>query len=196
MKAAAWITALLLVAGGWIWTTQGGLEIRCVDCLLLRSHGHGGFERNASSCLKTLASAQADFRGNDRDANGVQEFWRADVAGLYTLLPKGSTDPIKLIELSVAAADDRPVAPIAPFATSAPKNGYWFRAIWKKGEPPINATAQFAFCAFPAAYGKTGKMTFILDEGNRVYKADLGHGRGIEQFPDDAELAARWSRLD
>lgn len=159
------------------------------------SHQHLG-EWNAPASLKTLASAQADFRGNDRDGDGVQEFWRADVASLYTLLPKGSRDPIRLIELSVAAADDRPVASIAPFATRAPKNGTWFRAIRKKGEPPIHATARFAFCAFPSNYPHSGRRTYILDEGNTVFKADLGHGRGIEVFPDEDELRRSWSKLD
>src|SRR5712671_4146864 len=70
-------------------------------------------ERNASTSLKTLTSAQADFRANDRDGNKVNDFWTANVAGLYTMTSaavignsNSSTDPaIKLIELSIASAD-------------------------------------------------------------------------------------------
>src|SRR5579885_2621219 len=70
-------------------------------------------ERNASTSLKTLTSAEADFRANDRDWNHVNDFWTADVRGLYTMTScavKGAlndtTDPaLKLIELSVASAD-------------------------------------------------------------------------------------------
>src|SRR6187455_327077 len=42
-------------------------------------------ERNASTSLKTLSSAEADFRSNDRDWNHVNDFWTANVAGLYTM---------------------------------------------------------------------------------------------------------------
>src|SRR5689334_14073176 len=70
-------------------------------------------ERNASTSLKTLTSAEADFRANARDWNHVNAFWTADVKGLYTMTTaavtgksNGTTDPlIKLIELSVASAD-------------------------------------------------------------------------------------------
>src|SRR6185295_535530 len=71
-------------------------------------------ERNASTSLKTLTSAEADFRANDRDWNHVNDFWTADVKGLYTMTSSAvagntansTTDPsIKLIELSVASAD-------------------------------------------------------------------------------------------
>src|SRR5438093_367005 len=40
-------------------------------------------ERNASATLKSFASAEADFRANDRDNNRVNDFWVADVSGLY-----------------------------------------------------------------------------------------------------------------
>src|SRR5688500_17803531 len=62
-------------------------------------------ERGASAALKTLASAQADFRENDRDGNKVQDFWTRDVAGLYGVVPAGETETIKLIDRSVAGAD-------------------------------------------------------------------------------------------
>jgi len=42
-------------------------------------------ERNASTSLKTLSSAEADFRANDRDWNHVNDFWTGDVKGLYTM---------------------------------------------------------------------------------------------------------------
>ena len=54
--------------------------------------------------LKTLATAEADFRSNDRDGNKISDYWTASVAGLYTMtnsaLSKGA-NPLSLIELSV-----------------------------------------------------------------------------------------------
>ena len=102
-------------------------------------------ERNASTSLKTLTSAEADFRANDRDWNHVNDFWTADVKGLYTMTScavKGAlndtTDPaIKLIELSVASADTdgTPITGggencnLSTFAVSSSKAGYWYQAL-------------------------------------------------------------------
>src|ERR1041384_2779335 len=88
-------------------------------------------ERNASTSLKTLSSAEADFRANDRDWNHVNDFWTANVAGLYTMTSSAvtgntansTTDPsIKLIELSVASADTDSVTPPAGHETASPSN--------------------------------------------------------------------------
>jgi len=102
-------------------------------------------ERNASTSLKSLTSAEADFRANDRDWNHVNDFWTGDVKSLYTLTScaiKGTlndtTDPaIKLIELSVASADtDSTFLPcvtencnLSTFAVSSAKAGYWYQAL-------------------------------------------------------------------
>ena len=53
----------------------------------------GSMERNSSASLKTIVTAQADFRANDRDGNGVADYWRGDIAGLYVLKPQGSEPP-------------------------------------------------------------------------------------------------------
>jgi prepilin-type N-terminal cleavage/methylation domain-containing protein len=101
-------------------------------------------ERNASTSLKTLTSAEADFRANDRDWNHVNDFWTADVKGLYTMTSaavsgavNSTTDPIiKLIELSVASADADSAtftngenADLSSFAVSSAKAGYWYQAL-------------------------------------------------------------------
>jgi prepilin-type N-terminal cleavage/methylation domain-containing protein len=103
-------------------------------------------ERNASTSLKTLSSAEADFRANDRDWNHVNDFWTANIAGLYTMTnsavagatANSTTDPsIKLIELSVASADTDATTPAAGgenldltnFAVPSAKAGYWYMAL-------------------------------------------------------------------
>ena len=103
-------------------------------------------ERNASTSLKTLSSAEADFRANDRDWNHVNDFWTANVAGLYTMTSSAvtgntansTTDPsIKLIELSVASADTDSATPgaggenvaLSNFAVPSAKAGYWYQAL-------------------------------------------------------------------
>jgi hypothetical protein len=103
-------------------------------------------ERSSSTTLKTLSSAEADFRANDRDGNHVNDFWTANVSGLYTMTSAGvkgaeansTTDPsIKLIELSVASADADgsfiPAGgenlPISTFAVPSAKAGHWYAAL-------------------------------------------------------------------
>ena len=86
-------------------------------------------ERGAGASLRTVFVAQRDFRDNDRDGNGVHDYWRGDVAGLFALTPKGNGEPIKLIELGVAAADDRATPDIDRYCLRSPKAGYWYRAL-------------------------------------------------------------------
>ena len=102
-------------------------------------------ERNASTSLKTLTAAEADFRANDRDGNHVNDFWTGDVKSLYTVTScavaghiNDTTDPaIKLIELSIASADaDGTFLPCAgencnlsTFALPSSKAGYWYNAL-------------------------------------------------------------------
>jgi hypothetical protein len=134
-------------------------------------------ERHASAALKTLTVANVDFRSNDRDNNGVNDFWTGDVASLYDLKPRGSQEPVKLILQEVAAAD-----PSRP--GGRPYHGYWFVAMEKdeNGEPYRQAsggkdsgekkynTSKFGFCAYPAEPGVTGKAVFIVNEGNTIFK--------------------------
>ena len=179
-------------------------------------------DRNASATLRTLATAEADFRANDRDANRVNDFWVADVSGLYRIDAGGS---IRLIEQADALADAKPCVPLdkegllpgaakehasklVAMGKPAPKAGYWFAVIEKyqaekgaeKGaEIRYNdgngrSSAKFGLCAYPAEYGKTGKRTFILNEENSVWAKDTG-GKPPDVFPSAPEKAG-WTRLD
>jgi type II secretory pathway pseudopilin PulG len=112
----------------------------------LLSSGRASNERNAMASIRTLCFAEADFRGNDRDGNGVNDYWTADVKGLYTMTSasvpgariEDTTDqPVKLIELSVACADvDGALVtaggenhPLSLMALPFPKAGYWYAAM-------------------------------------------------------------------
>jgi len=54
------------------------------------------------------------------------------------------------------------------------------------GEAKIKATnkTKFGFVAYPAEYGKTGRLTFIVNEQGTVYSIDVN--------PDVQGVALRW----
>ncbi|MBV8881851.1 MAG: hypothetical protein JO332_17970 [Planctomycetaceae bacterium] len=156
--------------------------------------GHSN-ERNASTSLKTIALAEFDFRSADRDWNQVNDFWGKDVAGLYAFHAADdlTRTPIRLVELSVAAADDRPICDLTPYALKCPKAGYWFRSIPHEHDQKPSPD-KFAYCAFPDT-PNAGRWTFIIDEQNVIYRKELKNQRGVEGYPVDP-VAAGWQKLD
>jgi hypothetical protein len=153
----------------------------------------GMSSRNAAASLKTIASAQADFRANDRDDNKLNDFWRAHIAGLYTL--KGSDGlPVKLIELSVAAADDRAVSDMTAYAAKGPKAGHWFRTLRYASEAKEPDTlTRFAACAYPEN-AVVGQFMYLVTEENTIFQK-LFEGHPPEVCPEDP-LKEGWSKLD
>jgi hypothetical protein len=111
----------------------------------LFSSGAVSNDQMAWSRLKTLCSAEADFRANDRDGNHVNDFWTADVKSLYTLTSaavpgaRGGIEdpPIKLIELQLARADadgqfvsaGGENTDLSTYTDPFPKAGYWYAAL-------------------------------------------------------------------
>ena len=113
-------------------------------------------ERNASASLKTIATAEADFRSNDRDGNRVNDFWTLTLSGLGTICPLGATTntaamAIKLIEPSIITAENSNVgatrthsvpggtiSEVGPtnFGRLTPKAGYWYFALVNDNSVP------------------------------------------------------------
>ena len=81
--------------------------------------------------------------------------------------------------------------------------GYWFAAVEKyedKGVPVKynegngRNPSRFAMCAYPAEYEKTGKLTFLIDENNTVFRKDTA-GKPVVLLPTDLRQAG-WSKMD
>jgi hypothetical protein len=193
-----WIGILLLPAGlGVALAANPDLWYAMTNWVGLTgcSNGLASNARNASTTLKTIVAAQYDYHDNDRDGNDRKDFWRADIAGLYTRRfdSDPAKEPMKLIELSVASADDRPVSDLSPFAVRSAKAGYWYRALLHEDEEAPSPD-RFAVCAFPDTLS-AGKWMFIIDEENFVYRKKADGRRGIDRYPKDP-VKAGWEKLD
>ena len=119
------------------------------------------------------------------------------------------------------AAEDEPQSPIGPLVASAvtegyakrqdgaptPYRGYYYHVLTRRGRNSpggaksyiVNGkmTQGFAFVAYPAAYGSSGVVTFIVNEDGVVYQKDLGMktpvlARAMEEYKPDAT----WQRAD
>ena len=140
-------------------------------------------ERNASTSLKTLTSAESDFRTNDRDLNRVNDFWTGDVSGLYYLKPAGDGPGIRLIDESLANADAKPL--LAPTKGTSPRACYLFQALDQdrnlkgaeaeyrrdtdKSARKVHNMEIFGFCAYPENESG-GKYVFGVNENNTIFR--------------------------
>jgi hypothetical protein len=156
-------------------------------------------EREASALLKTLTTAEAEFRAKDADHNGVPDFWTADVAGLRKY---------GLICQEVADADPFPLLPRS--GGPIPCHGYYFAAMqWDDSENPpenlrqdtdgksgkVHHRSRFGFCAYPARYGVTGSNTFIINEDNSMFWRHTD-GDPVLHWPSDDDMRNDWRRGD
>ena len=76
--------------------------------------------------------------------------------------------------------------------SGAPFKGYYYRILTRQGSNPPggsydyvingNMIAGFALIAYPADYGSSGVMTFMVSHHGKVYERDLG---------DDTRLMAK-----
>jgi hypothetical protein len=162
-------------------------------------------ERSAYTALKTLSSANADFRANDRDWNRVLDFWTGDIAGLYSTLSSGQ--PIALLPRALAEADASPLTPLVP--RPIPYHGYYFTALSADGQesPPepyrqdtdgksgkVHHLRKFGYCAYPAEPGITGKYVYIINENNTVLRRD-NLTPPPKNWPSDSELQSGWGKV-
>jgi hypothetical protein len=193
--ANAWPVPFPIVKTGdrWRFATEDGVEE-----LINRRIGRN--ERNAIHSLRAFVDAQRAYASRDRDGDGVLQYARKIMSsparqdGLYW-----PADPAKGEEAS-------PFGPLIAEATpymeghaaGEPYRGYYFRILTQQGRNApggaysyvINGRmiAGFAMVAYPAYYGESGVMTFIVNHNGVVYERDLG--------PNTARLAAGIKAFD
>jgi hypothetical protein len=169
--------------GQWKFDLQAGKEE-----LLNRRVGHN--ELQALRVLRAYVAAQRDYATRDRDGDEVMEYaqhlcsspGRKD--GLYWQ-PELDPQPSPLGPLvAEAQAHGYTVKPGDKSRVPRAYNGYFFKIVTRQGSHAPggrydyiingNMIGGFALVAWPADYGKSGVMTFIVNQQGRVFQKDLG----------------------
>jgi len=186
--------------GGWYFDTPGGateLEVRRI----------GRNELAAIDILASLADAQEEYYNQAHD--GTKQFARHFIS-----------DPDKengLYWPPVAGQPKSPVGPLIAYATEQgarlqpslhkPFHGYYFGILDTQGFFANGALRDyvrngimnrgFGFIAWPAEYGKSGVMTFMINRDRIIYQRDMGpttkdQAPFMTQFNPDSG----WLRVD
>ncbi len=175
--AENWPTPIPLVRKGsaWYFDTDAGKQE-----ILFRRIGEN--EMSTIRVCEELAAAEKEYRSAQHG-----EFARKIYSdegqhnGLYWKTAEGETpSPIgPLLAMAVVDSNSKTRA-----GAQAPFRGYFFQLLTRQGpNGPGGAkdyisggkmTEGFAFVAYPAEYGSSGVMTFIVNETGEVYQKDLG----------------------
>jgi len=165
--------------GAWRFATEDG-----ADEILNRRIG--GNERSAIVVLRAYIDAQRQYASRDRDGHGVLQY--AQKLGSTP----GKRDGLYWPADAAKGEESSPFGPLV--AESAPYleghkpgdayRGYHFKILTRQGKNApggaysyvINGRmiAGFALVAYPAQYGESGVMTFMVSNNGRIYERDLG----------------------
>jgi len=171
------------VEGGWQFDTiQGADEI--IDRRI------GANELGAIDSCLAYVGAQAEYATIDRDEDGVLEYaqrlgstegrkdglyWYVDPEGDEELSPFGPLLADAVTFLAEARKTD---------GAGLPFHGYYYRILTAQGAHPPggeysyiingNMIAGCALVGFPADYGSSGIMTFLVSHQGKLYEKDLG----------------------
>jgi hypothetical protein len=153
----------------------------------------GRNEMRAMDVCRALVEAQKEYSAEPRDGNSVKQYAARFVSdegkqnGLYWKSDGGKPEsPIGPI-ITYAATEEYQKASISqPNAF----HGYYFRLLNRQGKNArggaksylVNGkmTRGFAFVAYPAEYGSSGIMTFIINQDGTMYQKDLGSNTTIQ----------------
>ena len=155
----------------------------------------GANELSAIQVCLAIVDAQREYATQDRDDNGMLEYARKFVSS------KGKRDG-----LYWESSEGEPQSPLGPLVAKArgegyaaqPYHGYFYRMLEAQGKAASGGAygyvrngkmiGGFALVAYPARYGGSGVMNFIVNQEGVVYQKDLG--------PDTASAAKRMKRFD
>jgi hypothetical protein len=184
---------LMKSGGRWRFDTAAGKEE-----LLARRIGAN--ELDAVQVLQAIVDAEQDYAAQDRDSDGVLEYAQKLASspgkrdGLYWPTSIGESESPLGPLVAQAALEGYKRSDQAP----TPYHGYYYRMLkGQSGNAQGGAfdyvvggrgIAGFAVVAYPAKYGNSGIMTFIVNQDSKLYQSDLG--------PSTHEKASRMQLFD
>ena len=156
------------------------------DELLARRIGEN--ELYTIKVLQAVVDAQQEYASADRDGDGVLAYARKFVSGkgkrdgLYW--PAQSGEPPSPLGGLIAQASGEGYK--AKQGEAVPYHGYYYRMLSGQGKDAAGgaldyvvrgrAIGGFAVVAWPAKYGSSGIMTFMVNQDGKVFQSDLGPG--------------------
>lgn len=177
----AWPFPIPLVRQGdrWRYATEQG-----EDELVNRRIGAN--ERNALIVLNAYLDAQKEYASVDRDGDGVLQYAQrlgstpGKHDGLYWPADASKGEERSPFGPLVAEA----AAYLKGHKAADPYRGYYFKILTRQGKSApggaysyiINGRmiAGFAMVAYPAQYGQSGVMTFIVSHNGKIFEKNLG----------------------
>jgi Protein of unknown function (DUF2950) len=170
---------LVKEAAGWRFDTAAGIDE-------LRYRRIGRNELATIGACEAYAAAQQEYAQKGHDGKPAGSYAQKFISdpgkqdGLYWEVKPGEADsPLgELVAKAAAEGYTRSSEKPTPF------RGYYFRILTAQG-PSADGGAKsyvvngdmrngFALAAWPAEYGKSGVMTFLVDQHGVVYQKDLG----------------------
>ena len=165
----------------WFFDTKAGKEE-----ILNRRIGRN--ELNAIQVCLAYVDAQREYIMEDRDENKLLEYAQRFISrkgeknGLYWEAKEGEEQsPLGPL---IAKASGEGYAGKGPGGKRNPYHGYYYRILKSQGKNApggeydyvVNGKmiGGFALVAYPAEYGNSGVMTFIVNQDGMVYEKNLG----------------------
>jgi hypothetical protein len=187
------------VADGWQFDTDAGK-----DEIINRRIGRNELE--ALKSVRAYVDAQREYASKDRDGDEVLEYAQKFMSspgkkdGLYWPADEtGEESPLG--PLFVEAQQEgyfKPTGKEEENTGPHPFHGYYFRILTSQGKNAPggaydyiingNMIGGFGLVAWPADYGDSGIMTFIINQQGKVYQKDLG--------PDTDKIAKEMKAYD
>lgn len=160
----------------WLFDTKAGKEE-----ILCRRVGRN--ELNVIDVLNAYSDAQREYASKDRDGDGILEFAQRLIStkgkkdGLYWDAKEGEEESPFGPLIAKAAQEGYKEQPF-------PFHGYYFRIIKAQGPHAKGGAFDyvakghmvlgFGLLAYPAKYGSSGVMTFVVNQEGVIYQKDLG----------------------
>jgi hypothetical protein len=179
----------------WRFDTEEGIEV-IIDRRIGRN------ELAAIAIARAYVDAQIEYARADRDGDEVLEYAQ-----------RLASTPGQKDGLYWESGPDEELSPFGPLVQGAeryletkqpgdPLRGYYFQILTRQGPNPPggaydylingNMIAGFALVAYPADYGNSGVMTFVVSHRGKLHQKDLGEFTGMDSYDSDDT----WSEVE